>query len=89
MGRLFGLWMRMLFVGVVDLDALFAGQLASNHQQGSGLTAMADRNLSQGLGVVNTALIQAQGSVSDDPGLIAALQTASRVPIQGANDLAK
>jgi hypothetical protein len=39
--------------------------------------------------VVNTALIQAQGSVSDDPGLIAALQTASRAPRQGANDDAK
>jgi hypothetical protein len=73
----------------LDLDALFASTLASSHQQGTGLTAMADRNLSQGLGVVNTALIQAQGSVSDDPGLIAALQTASRAPRQGANDDAK
>jgi hypothetical protein len=73
----------------VNLDDLFSSQLASSHQQGSGLTAMADRNLSQGLGVINSALIQAQGSVSDDPGLIAALQTASRAPRQGANDDAK
>lgn len=73
----------------VNLDDLFAGAQASAHQQGMARTAMADANLSQGLGVINNALIQAQGSVSDDPGLIAALQTASRAPIQGANDLAK
>lgn len=60
-----------------------------NINQGVALTTMVDRNLSQGLGVVNTALIQAQGSVSDDPGLIAALQTASRAPVQGANDSIK
>jgi len=69
-------------------DQLSAALLTS-FQQGIGLTAMADRNAAQGLTVVNTALIQAQGSVSDDPGLIAALQTASRAPIQGSNDLAK
>jgi hypothetical protein len=73
----------------VNLDDVLQGGLASSHAQGLGLTAMIDRNLSQGLGVVNTALIQAQGSVSDDPGLIAALQTASRAPVQGANDLPK
>lgn len=73
----------------VNLDDLFAGSLASAHQQGMARTAMADLNLSQGLGVVNTTLIQAQGAVSDDPGLIAALQTASRAPVQGSNDAIK
>lgn len=73
----------------VNLDDVFSGSQASSHQQGMAATAMADRNATQGLTVVNTALIQAQGSVSDDPGLIAALQTASRVPVQGANDLPK
>lgn len=73
----------------VNLDDVLQGGLASSHTQGIGLTAMADRNLAQGLGVVNTSLIQAQGSVSDDPGLIAALQTASRAPVQGSNDLPK
>jgi hypothetical protein len=85
----FALGFCLMLGVVVDLDSLFSGQLASNHQQGSGLTAMIDRNLSQGLGIVNTNLIQSQGGVNDDPGLIAALQTASRVPIQGANDLPK
>lgn len=73
----------------VNLDDLFAGTLASQHQQGVGLTQMADRNLTQGLGVVNSSLIHQQGAVSDDPGLISALQTASRVPVQGSNDLPK
>lgn len=72
----------------VVADQLNAALLTS-FQQGIGLTAMADRNAAQGLTVVNTALIQAQGSVSDDPGLIAALQTASRAPVQGSNDLPK
>lgn len=71
------------------MAGLFNGSLMSSHQQGAALTTMIDRNLSQGLGVVNTSLIHQQGAVSDDPGLIAALQTASRAPIQGSNDLAK
>lgn len=73
----------------VDLDAIFASTLGTMHQQGIGLTAMADRNLTQGFGVVNTSVVQAQASVSDDSGLIAALQTASRAPIQGSNELPK
>lgn len=73
----------------VDLDSVFSGSQASAHQQGMAATAMADRNATQGLTVVSTSLIHQQGSVSDDPGLIAALQTASRAPRQGANDDAK
>lgn len=69
-------------------DALNA-QLLANAQQGSQLNSMIDRNLTQGLGVINSSLIHQQGAVSDDPGLIASLQTASRVPVQGANDLIK
>lgn len=73
----------------VNLDDVFSGQLASAHQQGMALTAMADRNLTQGFGVVLESVVQAQSSISDDPGLFGALQTASRVPVQGSNDLAK
>ena len=58
-------------------------------QQGMGLVNVLDRNLTFGLGVVNTSVIQAQASVSDDSGLIAALQTASRAPVQGSNDVIK
>ncbi len=40
-------------------------------------------HLSQGLGVINSNLIHQHGGVGDDPGLIAALQTASGSPKQG------
>lgn len=66
-----------------ELAAQFSMNVIANSQQGMALTSMVDRNLSQGLGVVNTSVIQAQASVSDDSGLIAALQTASRSPEQG------
>lgn len=38
------------------------------------------QNLAQGLGVIQGAVIQAQASNSDDPAVIAALQTATRAP---------
>lgn len=63
--------------------------LLTNAQHAMGLNQMADRNLTQGLGVVNTALIQSGAATADDAQLMAALQTASRVPAQGANDLPK
>ena len=46
----------------------------------SDTASIISQNLVQGLGVVQTAVVQSQASVSDDPGLIAALQTASRAP---------
>lgn len=73
----------------MNLDDLFTGTLAANHQQGMSATAVIDRNLMQGFGVVLESVVQAQASVSDDGGLIAALQTASRAPVQGSNDLPK
>lgn len=72
-----------------QVSDLLAQSSVQGHVQGMANISMSGQNLAQGLGVVNTALIQAQGSVSDDPGLIAALQTASRVPVQGSNDLPK
>lgn len=75
------------------MDAATADLLAQasvqGHHQGMANIAMAGQNAAQGLTVVNTSLIHQQGAVSDDPGLIAALQTASRAPRQGANDDAK
>lgn len=50
---------------------------------------IAGSNLTQGLGVIHNLVIQAQASVSDDSEKIAALQTASRAPVQGANDSIK
>ena len=71
----------------VNLDDVFASSIADSHQQGMAIVLMADKNLAQGLGVVNSSIIQQQGSLSSDPGLVAALQTASRAPAQGANEV--
>lgn len=60
-------------------DALKAQLLANNStaaQMGSFIT----QNGAQGLSVIQGAVIQAQASNSDDPAVIAALQTASRSP---------
>jgi hypothetical protein len=60
-------------------DALQA-QLLSDHTSGAGLTRVVDRNLVQGLGVVNTTLIQQHGSTADDAATMAALRTSIHVP---------
>jgi len=60
-------------------DALTA-QLLSDHTQSSGMTRAFDRNLTQGLGVVNTTLIQQHGSTADDAATMAALRTSIHVP---------
>ena len=73
----------------MNLDDVFTAAQAASHQQSMTLIGVADKNLAQGFGVILETVVQAQASVSDDSGLIAALQTASRAPIQGANDLAK
>jgi len=48
------------------------------------LTGAVDRNLVQGLGVVNTNLIQQHGGTTDDSATMSALRTAIYVP-QAAN----
>lgn len=71
------------------LDALLehsAGLAAQSHSEGLRNIATGAQNLAQGLGVIHNLSVQAQSAVSDDPAVIAALQTASRVPRQGAND---
>jgi len=68
---------------------LLAQSAVQGHQANMANISLAAQNLAQGMGVVNTSVIQAQASVSDDSGLIAALQTASRAPVQGANDAIK
>jgi len=46
----------------------------------SDMAGVINQNLVQGLGVAQTSIVQAQASTSDDPAVMAALQTASRVP---------
>ena len=72
-----------------DLIEHSAGMAAQRHAEGMGNVATGAQNLAQGLGVIHNLSLQAQSAVSDDPATIAALQTASRVPIQGSNDLPK
>ena len=45
------------------------------------LSGVVDRNLTQGLGVVNTTLIQQHGSTADDAATMAALRTSIHVPV--------
>ncbi len=49
-------------------------------REGAKLSGVIDRNLVQGLGVVNTTLIQQHGSTADDAATMSALRTAIFVP---------
>lgn len=73
----------------LSLDDFFNSQMGAQHQSAMSLIGVLDKNLVQMGGVVLQSVVQAQASVSDDSGLIAALQTASRAPVQGSNDLPK
>lgn len=44
------------------------------------LSGVVDRNLVQGLGVVNTTLIQQHGGTADDAATMAALRTSIHIP---------
>jgi hypothetical protein len=45
------------------------------------LSGVVDRNLVQGLGVINSTLIQQHGGTADDAAQMAALRTAIHIPI--------
>lgn len=72
-----------------QIASLLAQQGFQTHQALMNNIANSAMNANQGLMIVNTALIQTNAQVSDDPAVIAALQTASRAPVQGANDAIK
>ena len=67
------------------LDCEVANLLKTEAMSGlritSQLTSTLAQNLVQGLGVVNTSLIQQHGGVADDAAQFAAMQTATRVPV--------
>ena len=65
------------------IENLLGGELVAGARNGGALTSAMDRNLVQGLGVVNTTLIQQHGGVADDAAIMAALQTANQVPGAG------
>lgn len=62
------------------ISDLLQSQLISDHTSGAGLTRVVDRNLVQGLGVINSTLIQQHGSTADDAATMAALRTSIHVP---------
>lgn len=60
-------------------DAITA-QLLLGSNESARLTGMADRNLTQALGVIQNVLVQQAGGVADDAAVVAALRTAIYVP---------
>ena len=66
------------------LDPAIGDQLTldglQNARESNRLTSVVDRNLTQGLGVVNTTLIQQHGSTADDAATMAAMRTAIHIP---------
>ena len=63
-----------------EVSDLLKGEMMVGARGSASLTSAADRNLTQGLGVVNTTLIQQHGSTADDAATLAALRTAIHVP---------
>lgn len=63
-----------------ELASMLTGEIAAGTRESARLTGVADRNLTQGLGVVNTNLIQQHGGTTDDATTIAALRTAIHAP---------
>ena len=66
------------------VENLLCGELVAGARESARLTGAADRNLTQGLGVVNTTLIQQHGGVADDAATMAALRTAIHIPTKDA-----
>lgn len=67
-----------------DVSAAMLALVTAGAKFSSELNQGVFNHLAQGLGVVNSNLIHQHGGVGDDPGLIAALQTAAGTPRQGA-----
>lgn len=67
-----------------EVADLLKGELVAGLRGGARLTEMVDRNLSQGLGVINSTLIQQHGGSADDAATMAALRTSIHVPEKSA-----
>ena len=63
-----------------EVSDLLKGEMVSGARESARLSGAVDRNLVQGLGVVNTTLIQQHGGTADDAAQMAALRTAIYVP---------
>lgn len=63
-----------------EVSDLLKGEMLAGARESSRLTSAVDRNLVQGLGVVQTTLIQQHGGTADDAATMAALRTAIQIP---------
>lgn len=63
-----------------EVSDVLKGELVAGARESARLTGAFDRNLTQGLGVVNTTLIQQHAGVADDAAVMGALRTAIYVP---------
>ena len=68
-----------------EVSDILKGELVAGARAGAALTNALDRNLTQGLGVVNTTLIQQHGSTADDAATMAALRASIFVPTKDAS----
>ena len=67
-----------------EVSDLLKGELAAGARESARLTGAVDRNLVQGLGVINSTLIQQHGGTADDAATFAALRTSIHIPKAGA-----
>jgi hypothetical protein len=67
-----------------EVSDLLKGELVAGARASAQLSSVVDRNLVQGLGVVNTTLIQQHGGVADDAATMAALRTSIHIPEKSA-----
>jgi len=63
-----------------EVSNLLKAEIVGGLRLCSQLTSTLAQNLVQGLGVINSSLIQQHGGVADDAAQFAAMQAASRVP---------
>lgn len=66
------------------LFEILISEIAAGARGSAALTAVADRNLTQALGVIMNTLVQQHGGVADDAAVMAALRTTIHIPQKAA-----
>ena len=67
-----------------EVSDLLKTQMITASTRSSDLVGVVDKNLVQGLGVIQNTIIHSVGAVADDAQMMASLQTAATSPKQGA-----
>ncbi|WP_461522113.1 hypothetical protein [Porticoccus sp.] len=63
-----------------EVKDLITTEIMVGSRESARLTGLADRNVTQGLAVIQNTVVQSVAGSADDAQLIAALRTADRVP---------